>query len=53
MNTSGDIIIGGPSGAPARLGRGSIGQLLGVDANGDLAWINEPHTGTVTSVTLT
>ena len=53
MTTANDIIIGGTSGAAARLAKGSNGQILGIDGNGDIAWINEPHTGTVTSVTLT
>ena len=52
MTTSGDLIVGGPSGAPSRLGKGANGKLLGVDSNGNVAWVNEPHTGTVTSVTL-
>ena len=32
MNTQGDLIIGGSSGAPARLGIGSAGQILRVNS---------------------
>ncbi|MGR3905828.1 hypothetical protein Q3A80_02195 [Burkholderia sp. SR8] len=38
MTTAGDIIIGGASGAPARLGIGSNGQVLTV-ASGAPAWV--------------
>jgi hypothetical protein len=37
MTTKGDIIIGGTSGAPARLGLGTSGQVLTVHS-GDPAW---------------
>lgn len=53
MTAANDLIIGGTAGAPARLAKGSNGQILGINSSGNLAWINEPHVGTVTSVTLT
>lgn len=41
MTTLGDLIKGGASGTPSRLGVGSPGQLLGV-ASGEPAWVNAP-----------
>ena len=40
-------------GAPTRLAGGTAGQVLGVDSNGNIGWVSEAHTGTVTSVTIT
>lgn len=53
MQAANDLIIGGTSGAPTRLAGGSVGQVLGIDSNGNIGWLSEAHTGTVTSVTLT
>ena len=53
MTAANDLIVGGTSGAATRLGKGSNGQFLGINASGNIAWLAEPHTGTVTSVTLT
>lgn len=39
MTTAGDIIVGGTSGAPERLAKGTTGYLLGANANG-LGWTN-------------
>lgn len=38
MTTQDDVIIGGASGAPARLAKGSNGTYLGVDGTGHLAY---------------
>lgn len=40
MTTSQDIIVGGNSGTPTRLAKGSNGYLLGVNASGNLAYSN-------------
>ncbi len=39
MTTAGDIIVGGTAGAPARLGAGTVGQVLGVIGTGSLGWV--------------
>lgn len=44
MTTAGDLIIGGTSGTPERLGVGTTGQVLGV-SNGAPAWLNAPNSG--------
>jgi len=44
MTTSGDIIYGGSSGSPARLGIGSDGQVLMVNAIGGINWTTMQHT---------
>lgn len=41
MTTAGDVIVGGASGAPQRLGVGSNGKVLGV-SSGAPAWIDAP-----------
>ncbi|MCC7366781.1 MAG: hypothetical protein IT306_00040, partial [Chloroflexi bacterium] len=38
MTTQNDLIIGGTSGAPARLAKGSNGQILTVNGSGNVAW---------------
>lgn len=38
MTTLGDIIVGGASGAPTRLARGTTGQSIRVKADGTLEW---------------
>lgn len=38
MTTANDLIIGGASGTPARLAKGSNGQVLGIDGTGNLAY---------------
>lgn len=40
MTTAGDIIVAGTSGTPARLGAGSVGQVLGVIGTGALGWVS-------------
>lgn len=44
MSTSGDIIYGGSSGTPTRLGIGSDGQVLMVNAIGGISWTTMQHT---------
>lgn len=42
MTAAGDVIVGGASGAPAKLALGAAGQILAVD-NGAPAWVkNNP-----------
>lgn len=56
MTTANDIVVGGASGVPARLAKGTDGQVLTVDpTTHDLVWAtpSSPGTGTVTSVALT
>ena len=54
MTAVGDLIIGGTSGAPARLAKGTSDQILAIDSNGTApTWITPTwtsNTGTVTSV---
>lgn len=38
MTTAGDIIVGGSSGTPTRLAKGSNGELLRVDGNGNVGY---------------
>lgn len=38
MTDKGDIIVGGDSGAPTRLGMGQPGQVLRIGSSGDLEW---------------
>ena len=52
MTTQDDVIIGGASGAPARLAKGANGTYLGIDGTGHLAYGTPPGAGTVTSVGL-
>lgn len=42
MTTLGDLIAGGTSGAPSRLGVGSTGQVLTVSGGGQPSWANIP-----------
>lgn len=42
MTTAGDIIVGGSSGVPTRLGKGSDGQILAV-VSGGIAWSGSPQ----------
>jgi len=51
MTTAGDLIVGGVSGAPARLGIGTNGQVLTV-SGGAAAWVT-PAGGTPTPLTQT
>lgn len=44
MTTQGDIIYGGYLGSPARLGIGSDGQVLMVNAIGGINWVTMQHT---------
>jgi len=46
MTAANDLIIGGTSGAPARLAKGSNGQWLGINTSGNLAWLNGPSSYT-------
>ena len=39
MTAAGDIIVGGTSGAPSKLAKGSNGSLLGVNSSGNLAYL--------------
>lgn len=48
MTSAGDIIIGGSSGTPMKLGIGAIGQVLGVVAAGMLGYLT-PLTNPMTS----
>ena len=52
MTTNGDVIYGGASGAPARLGIGSSGQVLTV-SGGIPAWIAATSSNPVPSETIT
>lgn len=38
MTTANDIIIGGSGGTPARLGKGSNNELLGINSSGNIAY---------------
>lgn len=38
ITTEGDLLVGGPGGAPDRLGIGAAGQVLKVSADGKLEW---------------
>jgi len=40
MTTASDLIVGGSSGAPTRLGVGSTRQVLSVNSGGDIVWVN-------------
>lgn len=42
MTTTGDMITGGTSGTPQRLGIGSSGQVLGI-SSGAPAWVSQPY----------
>lgn len=42
MTTAGDIIVGGSSGVPARLGKGTDGQILSV-VSGGVSWSGSPQ----------
>lgn len=47
MTAANDIIVGGTSGAPSRLSKGSNGSLLGVNSSGNLAYTKGlPYTTT-------
>ena len=47
MTAAGDIIVGGTSGAPSKLAKGSNGSLLGVNSSGNLAYTTGlPYTTT-------
>lgn len=47
MTAAGDIIVGGTSGAPSKLAKGSNGSLLGVNGSGNLAYTTGlPYTTT-------
>lgn len=50
MTTAGDIIVGGASGTPARLGIGSDGQVLTL-VSGALAWAAPTGGGSLTNFT--
>ena len=39
MNTASDLIVGGASGVPTRLAKGSEGQVLSI-SGGNVAWVN-------------
>lgn len=52
MTTNGDVIYGGASGAPSRLGIGSSGQVLTV-SGGIPAWISATSSNPVPSETIT
>jgi hypothetical protein len=41
MTTQYDLLVGGTGGAPARLGVGTAGQVLGVSSGGALTWTNQ------------
>lgn len=47
MTTAGDIVVGGTSGAPARLAKGSNGQSLKV-LSGNVAWVTDFENGRYT-----
>lgn len=49
MTTTGDLIIGGASGAASRLGVGSAGQILSISA-GSPAWVSPTSSGLVVPV---
>lgn len=51
LTTAGDLLYGGTSGAPTRLGIGTTGQVLSVSSGGLPAWSTLSGTGTVTSIT--
>lgn len=50
MTTSGDIIVGSTNGTPTRIAKGTTGQVLGIDNNGDVAYINQSASTGVTSI---
>lgn len=50
MTTANDIIIGGVDGVPTRLAKGSNGQVVGIDSNGNVAYINQSGGGGGTTV---
>ena len=50
MTTAGDIIVGGSSGAPTRLAKGTDGQVLTM-VSGDVAWANASG-GAIPTVTI-
>ena len=50
LTTAGDVLYGGTSGAGTRLGIGTAGQVLTVNAGGTAPQWSTPTTGTVTSV---
>lgn len=45
MSAENDLIVGGTSGAPARLAAGTSGSVLCLDGSGDVAWCNTVTTG--------
>ena len=45
MTTAGDIIVGGASGAPARVAVGTVGQVLTVGTNNIVGWANAASGG--------
>ena len=51
MTTAGDLIIGGTSGAPARLPIGSNGQFLNVSSGGVVQWATPANWSTITAST--
>jgi hypothetical protein len=52
MTTAADLIVGGASGAPARLAKGTTGQALTVQADGSLAWAT-PAAGGLSDLSVT
>jgi hypothetical protein len=42
MTSPNDLIVGSTLGAPARLGKGANGQVLGVNPSGNVAYLNQP-----------
>lgn len=50
MIATNDIIIGGIDGVPTRLAKGSNGQVVGIDSNGNVAYINQSGGGGGTTV---
>lgn len=53
MTAAGDIIVGGASGAAARLGIGTAGQVLSVNSSGSPAWGNSATDLTVNTSSTT
>ena len=43
MQAADDLIVGGASGTPTRLPKGSAGQVLGIDSNGHVAWLADQN----------
>jgi len=52
MTTANDIIVGGASGTPTRLGKGANGLPLGVNGSGNLAYLTGVNASTLNGMAL-